>query len=278
MSYVMAAPEALTAAATDLAGVGAALTAANRAAATQTTGLLAAAGDEVSAGIAAVFSGYAAEYQALSDQVTGFHAQFVQALTGGAQSYAAAETAAAFGLQSVEQDALALINAPTEALVGRPLVGDGRAGTATSPNGQGGGLLYGNGGNGFNSSANGVAGGAGGSAGLWGNGGLGGTGGPGAAGGNGGNGGWLFGNGGAGGHGGPGVASLLGSGTNGGSGGAGGSAGLWGAGGAGGTGGDGTSSTGAPGAAGGSGGAGGDGGRGGWLYGPGGDGGGGGDG
>ncbi|OQZ87681.1 hypothetical protein BST11_26825 [Mycobacterium alsense] len=74
MSNVIVAPQALAAAATDLSGVASALTAANRAAATQTTGLMAAAGDDVSAAIAEVFSGHAVEYQALSAQVAAFHA------------------------------------------------------------------------------------------------------------------------------------------------------------------------------------------------------------
>src|SRR6516165_12649192 len=55
MSYVIAAPEIMTSAATDLATIGSALTAANAAAAAPTTGILAAAQDEVSAAIAAVF-------------------------------------------------------------------------------------------------------------------------------------------------------------------------------------------------------------------------------
>ena len=56
MSYVIAAPEIMTSAATDLATIGSNLSAADAAAATRTTGMLAAAEDEVSAAIAAVFS------------------------------------------------------------------------------------------------------------------------------------------------------------------------------------------------------------------------------
>src|SRR6516225_11342294 len=55
MSYVIAAPELMTSAATNLANIGSALTAAKAAAAAPTTGVLAAAEDEVSAAIAAVF-------------------------------------------------------------------------------------------------------------------------------------------------------------------------------------------------------------------------------
>jgi hypothetical protein len=56
MSFVMAVPEVLGTAATDLTNIGSALSAANAAAAAPTTGILAAAEDEVSAAIAALFS------------------------------------------------------------------------------------------------------------------------------------------------------------------------------------------------------------------------------
>lgn len=54
MSYVIAAPEALVAAATDLATLGSTIGAANAAAAGSTTALLTAGADEVSAAIAAI--------------------------------------------------------------------------------------------------------------------------------------------------------------------------------------------------------------------------------
>ncbi|MGB9222200.1 PE family protein, partial [Mycobacterium sp.] len=176
MSYLAAAPELLAWAATDLTNIGAGLTAANAAAAAPTTGVLPAAADEISAAITSVFSSHARAYQALSGQAAAFHAQFVQALRGAGASYAAAEAANASPLQTLGQDVLAVINAPTNALLGRPLIGDGINGTAANPNGGAGGLLVGNGGNGFSQAGNpGVAGGAGGAAGLFGNGGLGGA-------------------------------------------------------------------------------------------------------
>ena len=58
MSYVIAAPELMTSAATDLATIGSTLSAAQAAAAARTTGIVAAAEDEVSAAIAAVFSAH----------------------------------------------------------------------------------------------------------------------------------------------------------------------------------------------------------------------------
>lgn len=93
MSYVIAAPEMMTAAATDLAGIGSSLSEANAAAAASTTRVITAAEDEVSEAIAAVFSAHGQGYQALSTQAAAFHAQFVQALKSSAGSYASAEAA-----------------------------------------------------------------------------------------------------------------------------------------------------------------------------------------
>ncbi len=202
MSFVIAAPEMMTAAASDLASIGSTLNAANAAAAAPTTGILVAAEDEVSAAIAELFSGHAHGFQALSAQVAAFHDQFVQALTAGVRSYARAEAThvAAFTAnpaQTIEQDLLNVINAPFLTLTGRPLIGNGANGTAATPNGAAGGILYGNGGTGYSETAPGVAGGTGGAAGLIGNGGAGGAGGAGAVGGAGGLGGWLYGNNGA---------------------------------------------------------------------------------
>lgn len=142
-------------------------------------------------------------YQALSARAAAFHERFVQALATGGGAYAAAEAASVSPLQS----ALDLLNAPTQALLGRPLVGNGANGApGTGANGGDGGILFGSGGAG-GSGAAGMAGGNGGAAGLFGNGGAGGAGGSATAGaagagGNGGAGGLLFGTAGAGGNGG----------------------------------------------------------------------------
>lgn len=93
MSYVIAAPEIMAAAASDLSGIESVLSAAHAAAATQTTAVVAAAGDEVSGAIAALFSAQGQEYQALSAVAAAFQAQFRQALTASAGSYANAEAA-----------------------------------------------------------------------------------------------------------------------------------------------------------------------------------------
>ena len=80
MSSLTAVPELITTAATDLGNIGSTLSEANAAAATQTMGVLAAAEDEVSAAIAAMFSAHGQGYRALSAQAAAFHGQFVATL------------------------------------------------------------------------------------------------------------------------------------------------------------------------------------------------------
>ncbi len=176
MSYLIATPDMLTTAAADVAAIGSSLSVANAAAAAHTAGVLAAAEDEVSAAIALLFSSHARDYQALSAQAAAFHDQFVQALNAGAGLYASTEAANASPLQTLEQDLLNVINAPTEALLGRPLIGNGANSTTPGVPGGAGGLLYGNGGNGYTSATVGVPGTNGGNAGVIGNGGPGGAG------------------------------------------------------------------------------------------------------
>jgi len=117
-SFVLASPDVLASASSDLAGIGSAIGAANAAAAPSTTGILVAAEDEVSAAIAALFSGHGRQFQALSAQAAAFHSQFVQALNAGAGSYVSAEAANVAALtanpaQTIGQDLTNLINAPS---------------------------------------------------------------------------------------------------------------------------------------------------------------------
>jgi hypothetical protein len=105
MSYVMAAPEMLATAATDVAAVGSTVRAAHLAAAAPTVAVIPAAADEVSAGIAQVFSRAAQEYQALAGQAAAFNQKFVQHLNASAGSYAAAEVANAAVLQPLTASA-----------------------------------------------------------------------------------------------------------------------------------------------------------------------------
>lgn len=108
MSFVIAAPEMLATAATDVGRIGAAISAAHAAAAARTTGVVAAAADEVSVAIAALFGEHAQTYQALGVRAAAFHEQFVLALTAAGGSYRSAEIANAEKLLGgVEQPLLA---------------------------------------------------------------------------------------------------------------------------------------------------------------------------
>ncbi len=158
MSYVVATPDVLSGAASNLTSLGATLERANAVAAASTTELLAAAQDEVSTAIAALFGNHGQAYQTISAEAAAFQARFVAALSSATSAYTTAEAAAASPLQPL----IDLINLPTETLFGRPLIGDGADGIdGTGAAGQPGGYLYGNGGRG-GSGAAGQAGGAGG--------------------------------------------------------------------------------------------------------------------
>ncbi len=203
MSFVLVAPDMLATAAADVVQIGSAVSAGNLAAAIPTTEVMAAAADEVSGAIAALFGANAQEYQAAAAQAATFHEQFVRALSEAGASYASAEATIVTGLSSAVADGFQtavygpiraagqawisspagevvdpVINAPTEALFGRGLISNGAAGTAAHPNGGAGGILFGDGGPGYTPTGGigAVAGGIGGDAGLIGNGGLGGNG------------------------------------------------------------------------------------------------------
>ena len=105
MSFLLAAPQELADAASDLAGVGSTLSTANAAASSSTTGLLPAAADEVSTQIATLFSAHGQGFQRLSAQAAAFHEQFVQALTASANTYVTAEANAVQTLRNA-------VNAP----------------------------------------------------------------------------------------------------------------------------------------------------------------------
>jgi PE family len=89
----------VTSAATDLAGIGSTISAANAAAASQTATVAAAGADEISAAIAAAFGTYAQGYQTVSAQVAAFHDQFARALATGGNAYVLAEAANASPLR-----------------------------------------------------------------------------------------------------------------------------------------------------------------------------------
>ena len=93
MSFVIAAPEVVTAVAGNLAGIGSTLGEATAAAAAPTTGVAAAAADEVSIALSEIFGTYGQQFQALSAQASAFHNEFVSLLNGGAAAYLSAEAA-----------------------------------------------------------------------------------------------------------------------------------------------------------------------------------------
>ncbi len=78
MAFVVAVPEFVSAAASDLANIGSTISDANTAAVAPTTGVLAAGADEVSVAIATMFGAHGQAYQALSAQATSFHQRFVR--------------------------------------------------------------------------------------------------------------------------------------------------------------------------------------------------------
>ena len=93
MSFVIAAPDLVERAASDLIGIRSSLAEAASTAAFPTTGIASAAHDEVSIAVAAMFGDVGREFQVLSARAQLFHAQFVELMNAGAGAYAAAETA-----------------------------------------------------------------------------------------------------------------------------------------------------------------------------------------
>ena len=139
MSFVIAAPEFVTAAASDLANIGSTISAANAAAA-PTTAVLAAAKDEVSAAIAALFSSHGQQFQALSAQAAAFHAQFVHGLSAAGAVYTAAEAGnVSLLVQGLQQQFFdQALFSPFIYLTGQPLFGKAAVGPAvTGTTGQG---------------------------------------------------------------------------------------------------------------------------------------------
>jgi hypothetical protein len=109
VSFVVMAPETLTAVAGNLAGIGSTLEQATTAAAGRTTGIATAAADEVSIAVSQVFGTYGREFQAASTEAAVFHAEFVRLLNGGAAAYLSAEIA------NAEQNLVNAVNAPASA-------------------------------------------------------------------------------------------------------------------------------------------------------------------
>src|SRR6516164_4095870 len=132
--YVIAAPEALATASADLSSLGERIREATAAAAPSTTGIVAAAEDEVSAAISQLFGRFGQQFQALTAQSGLFHNQFVQLMSSGGSMYAAAEAlnAAAVAADTVPPSSITDVGgapfSPFLSIFGRALFGNGLAG------------------------------------------------------------------------------------------------------------------------------------------------------
>ncbi|OBA71486.1 hypothetical protein A5641_01950 [Mycobacterium sp. 1554424.7] len=93
MAHVQTQPPIMSVAAADVAAIGTTIDEATAAVAGRTTGMVAAAADEVSEAVADLFGQYGQEWQALIGRAAAFHAEFARALAAAGSSYATAEAA-----------------------------------------------------------------------------------------------------------------------------------------------------------------------------------------
>lgn len=105
-------PDAVQSAAQNLTNIHSTLEDASSSVAAPTTGVAAAAEDEVSAGVAALFNSFGEEYQVLSGQAQAFHAQFVAQLSAGAGAYLSTEIA------NAQQSLAEAVGSPAQGLLG----------------------------------------------------------------------------------------------------------------------------------------------------------------
>ena len=99
MSFVLAEPQIMASVAENIQGIGSAVSEASAAAAVPTSGVLAAAADEVSAAIASLFGAHGQEFQAVISQAQAFHNEFERTLAAAGGAYVQAETAIATSMQ-----------------------------------------------------------------------------------------------------------------------------------------------------------------------------------
>jgi hypothetical protein len=101
MDFLVTAPEMLASTAADVEDIGSAIANANASAAGPTTGLVAAAEDEVSQAIAKLFGGYGQQYHAVLTQAAAFQNEFTQALVAARNAYAQAEATNAAAISTL---------------------------------------------------------------------------------------------------------------------------------------------------------------------------------
>jgi PE-PPE domain/PE family len=121
MQYVIATPETLAATAAEAETIRGSISAASATAAGPTSGLLAAAQDEVSTAITQLFDEYGLGYQAAIGQAVAFHREFTQALAAAASAYAQAEA----GNAALVSGASNALNASVQTLLGQAPMGSG---------------------------------------------------------------------------------------------------------------------------------------------------------
>jgi hypothetical protein len=126
MSFVTAAPEEVQAAAQNLAGIRSMLVESSASVAPSTAAVVAAAEDEVSAQVAALFGAFGQQYQVISAQAQAFHAEFVNLMSAGAGAYLSTE------LANAQQDLLNAVNPPVQGLLGQSAGASRAMGAAAS--------------------------------------------------------------------------------------------------------------------------------------------------
>ena len=114
MSSLITQTEMISTAAADVGEINSTIGAAKAAAAGPTTGVVAAAADEVSAAVAKLFGSYAQDYQALLKQASVFHEEFAAALASAGHAYSAAEAANVAAISG----ALGRVGSPIQSFLG----------------------------------------------------------------------------------------------------------------------------------------------------------------
>jgi hypothetical protein len=130
MEYLVTAPEMLASTAADVEEIGSALANASANAAGPTTGLVAAAEDEVSQAIAKLFGGYGQQYHAVLTQAAVFQNEFTEALAAARNAYAQAEATNAALLNGGTSNALNALGARIQTLLERTPIASASGGTS----------------------------------------------------------------------------------------------------------------------------------------------------
>ncbi len=118
MEFVVAAPEMLESTAASAERLRSAISSARANAAGSTTGLLAAAEDEVSGAVAKLFDSYGQQYQALVAQAEAFQSEFSRALAAAGNAYTQGEATNAAAIGGGVSNALKALAAPVQTLLG----------------------------------------------------------------------------------------------------------------------------------------------------------------